>query len=109
MYYVRTADRLERTATWLDKLEGGIDHVRAVVIDDSLGLGAELDADMARHVDGYECEWKATLDDPERLARFRTFVNSPDHPIPISCSCAIARPDPASPPRTAAIELIHVG
>ena len=77
MYYVRTADRLERTATWLDKLEGGIDHVRAVVLEDSLGLGADLEADMARHVDGYECEWKATLDDPERLARFRTFANTP--------------------------------
>jgi nitrite reductase (NADH) large subunit len=77
MYYVRTADRLERTATWLDKLEGGIDHVRAVVLEDSLGLAAELEADMARHVEAYECEWKATLDDPERLERFRTFANAP--------------------------------
>jgi nitrite reductase (NADH) large subunit len=76
MYYVRTADRLERTATWLNKLEGGIDHVRAVVLDDALGIGADLDADMARHVATYECEWKATLADPERLARFRPFVNS---------------------------------
>ena len=76
MYYVRTADRLERTATWLNKLEGGLDHLRAVVLDDTLGIGADLDADMARHVATYECEWKATLADPERLARFRPFVNS---------------------------------
>ncbi len=76
MYYVRTADRLERTATWLQKLEGGIDHVREVVLQDSLGIGAELDADLARHVATYECEWKATLDDPARLARFRSFSNS---------------------------------
>ena len=76
MYYVRTADRLERTATWLNKLEGGLDHVRAVVLDDTLGIGADLDADMARHVATYECEWKATLADPERLARFRPFVNT---------------------------------
>jgi nitrite reductase (NADH) large subunit len=76
MYYVRTADRLERTATWLNKLEGGLDHLKAVVLDDSLGICADLEADMARHVEGYECEWKATLDDPERLARFRPFVNS---------------------------------
>jgi nitrite reductase (NADH) large subunit len=78
MYYVRTADRLERTATWLDNLEGGIEHVRAVVLDDSLGIAADLEADMARHVDSYECEWRATLDDPARLSRFRTFANSPE-------------------------------
>jgi nitrite reductase (NADH) large subunit len=78
MYYVRTADRLERTATWLNKLEGGLAHLRAVVLDDSLGICADLDADMARHVESYECEWQATLADPERLARFRPFLNSDD-------------------------------
>ena len=51
MWYVRTADRLERTATWQRKLPGGIDYVRRVVIDDALGIGAELEADMARHVE----------------------------------------------------------
>jgi nitrite reductase (NADH) large subunit len=76
MYYVRTADRLERTATWLNKLEGGLDHLEAVVLDDSLGICADLDADMARHVDNYECEWRATLDDPDRMARFEPFLNS---------------------------------
>jgi nitrite reductase (NADH) large subunit len=78
MFYVRTADRLERTATWLNKLDGGLDHLRAVVLDDSLGICADLEADMARHVEDYACEWKATLDDPERLARFRPFLNSDD-------------------------------
>jgi nitrite reductase (NADH) large subunit len=81
MYYVRTADRLERTATWLNKLEGGVGHLRDVVLDDALGIAADLDADMARHVATYECEWQATLDDPERLARFRSFVNT-DEPDP---------------------------
>jgi nitrite reductase (NADH) large subunit len=76
MFYVRTADRLERTATWLNKLEGGMDYLRRVVIDDVLGICAELEADMARHVESYECEWKAVVDDPERMERFRTFVNS---------------------------------
>ena len=75
MYYVRTADRLERTATWLNKLDGGIDHVRRVVVDDALGIADELEHDMAHHVATYECEWKATLESPERLARFRSFVN----------------------------------
>ena len=78
MLYIRTADRLQRTSVWLDNLEGGIEYLRSVVIDDTLGICAELEADMARHVDTYECEWKATIDDPERMARFRTFVNSDD-------------------------------
>jgi nitrite reductase (NADH) large subunit len=78
MFYIRTADRLERTATWLNKLDGGVEYLRSVVIDDSLGICAELEADMARHVASYECEWKATLDDPDRLRRFRMFVNRDD-------------------------------
>jgi nitrite reductase (NADH) large subunit len=81
MYYIRTADRLERTATWFNKLEGGIDYLRRVIIDDSLGICAELDAEMERHVASYECEWKATISDPERVGRFRSFVND-DRPDP---------------------------
>jgi nitrite reductase (NADH) large subunit len=77
MFYIRTADRLERTATWFNKLEGGLDYLRSVVIDDDLGICAELEAGMHRHVETYECEWAATLADPERLARFVTFVNTP--------------------------------
>jgi nitrite reductase (NADH) large subunit len=81
MYYVRTAGRLERTATWFNKLDGGIDHLRRVVVDDALGLCDQFEVDIASHVTTYECEWKATLASPERLARFRTFVNS-DEPDP---------------------------
>lgn len=81
MFYVRTADRLERTATWLNKLDGGVDYLRRVLIDDDLGICADLEAEMARHVETYECEWKATLEDPDRLKRFRSFVNS-DEPDP---------------------------
>jgi nitrite reductase (NADH) large subunit len=76
MFYIRTADRLERTATWLNKLEGGIDYLRNVVVDDVLGIAEELEADMARHVAAYECEWKATIEDPARVSRFRTYVNA---------------------------------
>ncbi|MGO4535987.1 nitrite reductase large subunit NirB [Leifsonia sp. 2MCAF36] len=82
MYYIRTADRLQRTARWMEELDGGVDHVRAVVVEDSLGLGAELEAAMAKHVDTYEDEWAATLRDPERLRRFRSFVNEPGTPDP---------------------------
>jgi len=81
MWYVRTADRLERTATWQRKLPGGIEFVRRVVMDDALGIGAELEADMARHVASYRCEWEETLADPSRLERFVSYVNS-DEPDP---------------------------
>src|SRR5690606_9882256 len=77
MYYIRTADRLQRTARWIEELDGGLDRVRSVVVDDALGIGAELEAAMARHVENYEDEWAATLRDPERLKRFRSFVNAP--------------------------------
>jgi len=76
MFYVRTADRLQRTAGWLDNLEGGIDYLRQVVCEDSLTVGAELEADMARVIDSYECEWKKAVDDPATRKRFRHFVNS---------------------------------
>jgi len=76
MFYIRTGDRLQRTATWLENLEGGIDYVRKVVCEDSLGIGAELEADMQKLVDTYECEWKKAIDDPEIMKRFRHFVNS---------------------------------
>jgi len=82
MYYIRTADRLQRTAPWIDALDGGLDRVREVVVHDALGLGSELEAAMARHVDTYFDEWQATLDDPDKLARFVSFVNAPDVPDP---------------------------
>ncbi len=76
MFYIRTADRLQRTSVWLNNLEGGLDYLRAVIIDDSLGIAAELEAQMALLLDTYQCEWKTTLEDPEKLKRFRQFVNS---------------------------------
>jgi nitrite reductase (NADH) large subunit len=76
MFYIRTAAHLERTATWFNKIEGGVEHLRRVVFDDVLGICDELDAAMATHVASYECEWQATLASPDRLQRFRSFVNS---------------------------------
>ncbi|GII98444.1 assimilatory nitrite reductase (NAD(P)H) large subunit precursor [Sediminihabitans luteus] len=77
MYYVRTADRLQRTAPWVDDVEGGLDGLRAVILEDSLGICADLDAAMASHVDAYEDEWRAVLEDPDKLRRFGSFVNAP--------------------------------
>jgi len=76
MLYIRTADKLQRTSVWRESLEGGLDYLKAVVIDDSLGLAAELEAQMQLVVDRYECEWANALKDPEKLKRFRTFVNA---------------------------------
>lgn len=82
MYYIRTADRLQRTSAWLADIDGGIEWVRQVVVDDALGLGEELEAAMAAHVAGYADEWAETLKDPEKLARFVSFVNAPETPDP---------------------------
>ena len=76
MFYIRTADRLQRTSVWLDNLEGGLDYLRQVVIDDKLGVAAELEAEMARVVSTYECEWRKAINDPATLKRFRHFVNA---------------------------------
>jgi nitrite reductase (NADH) large subunit len=75
MFYVRTADRLQRTSVWMDNLEGGLDYLRKVIIDDSLGICDELEAEMAKVIDTYQCEWKTTIEDEERVRQFRSFVN----------------------------------
>ena len=82
MFYIRTADRLQRTSAWLESIEGGLDYVRSVVVDDVLGVGADLEADMAKHIGAYEDEWRATLEDEEKLARFVSFINAPGTPDP---------------------------
>ncbi|MBC9003439.1 nitrite reductase large subunit NirB [Micromonospora aurantiaca (nom. illeg.)] len=82
MYYIRTADRLQRTAAWIEAMDGGLDHLRSVLVDDSLGLCADLDAAMARHVTSYSDEWRDVLEDPDRLRRFTSFVNAPEVPDP---------------------------
>jgi nitrite reductase (NADH) large subunit len=82
MFYVRTADRLQRTASWIEAMEGGLDHLRAVIVDDSLGICADLEAAMTRHVANYADEWRGVLEDPVKLGRFVSFVNAPGVPDP---------------------------
>ncbi|MGW8847003.1 nitrite reductase large subunit NirB [Streptomyces xiamenensis] len=82
MFYIRTADRLERTSVWLERIEGGLDHVRDVVVHDSLGICEELEALMAAHVAGYRDEWAQAINDPDKLRRFVSFVNAPGVPDP---------------------------
>jgi nitrite reductase (NADH) large subunit len=76
MLYIRTADRLQRTSVWLENLEGGLAYLKQVVIEDRLGIAAELEAEMAHVINTYECEWKKAVNDPQTLKRFRSFVNS---------------------------------
>ncbi|MEC9365241.1 MAG: nitrite reductase large subunit NirB [Pseudomonadota bacterium] len=83
MFYIRTADRLQRTSVWMENIEGGLDYVRQVVCEDSLGIAAELEAEMQHLVTTYACEWKQAINDPATLKRFRHYVNSqePDNTI----------------------------
>ncbi|GAA6151771.1 nitrite reductase large subunit NirB [Pseudoteredinibacter isoporae] len=83
MFYVRTADRLQRTSVWMENLEGGLGYLKKVVVDDHLGVCDELEAQMDDIVGTYQCEWKTTLENPAALKRFRQFVNSdePDESI----------------------------
>ncbi|HKN96385.1 MAG TPA: nitrite reductase large subunit NirB [Pseudonocardiaceae bacterium] len=83
MFYIRTADRLQRTAAWIESMDGGLDHLKQVVVEDSLGICADLEAAMARHVAGYADEWRGVLEDPAKLARFTSFVNAPGQPDPL--------------------------
>lgn len=75
MFYVKTADRLQRTSVWMDGLEGGLEYLKKVVINDSLGIGQELEQQMNYLVDTFQCEWKATINDEKALKTFRQFVN----------------------------------
>ncbi len=82
MFYIKTADTLTRTATWLNKMEGGIEYLRNVVLNDSLGMAARWEAEMQTLVDCYKCEWKEAIENPEIKKRFSHFVNAPEEKDP---------------------------
>jgi len=82
MFYVRTADRLQRTSVWRENLDGGLEYLKEVILEDSLGINSELERQMQHVVDSYQCEWANAISDPDKLKRFRSFVND-------------ARPDPS--------------
>ncbi|MDO5661757.1 MAG: nitrite reductase large subunit NirB [Brachybacterium sp.] len=82
MLYIRQADKLQRTARWVESYPGGIEELRRVIVDDTLGIGEELEAAMQRHSDSYVDEWAEAVNDPERAAKFVSFVNAPDQHDP---------------------------
>jgi nitrite reductase (NADH) large subunit len=112
MFYIRTADRLQRTAGWLESLDGGLGYLRSVIVDDSLGIAHELDAAVEAHVAGYADEWAAVLDDPVKLRRFVSFVNAPQTPDPsIAFTAQRGQPRPIdlAPPRRRDAEPLQAG
>ncbi|MFA0310269.1 nitrite reductase large subunit [Vibrio splendidus] len=76
MFYTRTADRLQRTSVWMENLEGGIEYLKQVVIEDKLNVVEELEADIALNIEKYQCEWKTTIENPEKMKRFQHYINS---------------------------------
>lgn len=75
IFYVRTANRMQRTSVWMDNLQGGLDYLKQVVIDDHLQIADSLETQMQQVINSYQCEWKTTLENPQHLKRFRSFVN----------------------------------
>ena len=78
-FYIQTAEPLNRTATWLNKLEGGVAYLQDVIVNDSLGICHELEAHMQHHVDTFHCEWKDVVEDPAKRSKFTHFVNTNEH------------------------------
>src|SRR5439155_1418962 len=76
MYYIQTADRLTRTSVCLEKMDGGIEYLRQVIIQDKLSICDELEKQMQYLVDTYKCEWAEVVKDPQRRRFFKQFVNT---------------------------------
>ncbi|HZX59022.1 MAG TPA: nitrite reductase (NAD(P)H), partial [Mucilaginibacter sp.] len=82
MFYIKTAEPLSRTATWLNKMDGGLSYLKNVIVNDSLGIGGQLEEEMQSLVDTYHCEWKEVIDNPELRKRFTHFINAPEEKDP---------------------------
>lgn len=79
MFYIRTGDKLQRTARWLENLPGGIKYLQEVVLEDKLGIAAELEKQMEEIVGSFFCEWTETLNNPKKMALFKQFGNSDEY------------------------------
>ncbi|EHQ30434.1 nitrite reductase large subunit NirB [Mucilaginibacter paludis] len=82
MFYIKTADPLTRTATWLNKMEGGLSYLKNVILNDSLGICSQLQEEIQGLIDTYHCEWKEAVESPELRKRFAHFVNAPTEKDP---------------------------
>jgi len=107
MFYIRTADRLQRTSLWLESLEGGIDYLRSVIVDDSLGLNPQLEQDLSILRASAECEWQTALQDPQGLVRFAHFINTPRRDPNVQVVAERLQHRPARPDERIAVTLIE--
>ena len=82
MFYIKTADPLTRTATWLNKMDGGIAYLKNVIINNSLGINEQLEEEMQELVNTYHCEWKEVVENDELRKRFVHFINAPEEKDP---------------------------
>ncbi|KAJ6075871.1 hypothetical protein N7499_007852 [Penicillium canescens] len=78
IFYIRTADKLQRTARWIENLPGGIHYLKEVIVEDKLGICADMERQMHELVDSYFCEWTETVKDPKRRKVFQQFANTDD-------------------------------
>ena len=79
MFYIRTADKLQRTARWVEQLPGGIKYLREVILEDKLGIAASLEQQMDELVGTFFCEWTAAINNETRKQKFAQFGNTPDN------------------------------
>jgi len=75
-FYIRTADKLQRTARWIENLPGGIKYLQEVILEDKLGICADLEQQMEQLVGSFFCEWTEVLKSPERMKQFSQFANT---------------------------------
>ncbi|XPE67322.1 hypothetical protein ACNKHR_15405 [Shigella flexneri] len=107
MFYIRTADKLTRTAPWLENLEGGIDYLKAVIIDDKLGLECSLGKKRWRALrEAVVCEWTETVNTPSAQTRFKHFINS-DKRDPTWTRCQSEQHRPATPYERIPVTLVE--
>ncbi|MGB2539073.1 nitrite reductase large subunit NirB [Hafnia paralvei] len=106
MFYIRTGDKLQRTAVWLESLEGGIDYLRSVIIDDKLGMNALLEQEMTRLREKVICEWTETVNTPAAQVRFAHFINSDQRDPNVQIVPERAQHRPARPDERIPVTLI---
>lgn len=87
MFYIRTAEKLQRTAPWVESFDGGLEKLKRILIDDELGICKDLDAEMDALIGTYEDEWKRAVQDPELRKQFRQFVNTVSNHLILRRKC----------------------
>ena len=103
MLYMQTADKLMRTARWLESFEGGVDRLRKIILDDELGICEQLDASILQLISGYECEWTKVVNEPEQRKKFRKFANAVSY-IPSAFRSQLTRTQPRTNPEVEQIQ-----